>query len=235
MEEEIKIIDPGYLSVQVPADNRRGEFNFKNAVIVQNKKNVDFVFIGDSITNLLELNAYFGTNNKIILDRGISSDVTEYVLKRFDADVIQLKPKHCVLLIGINDAWALEDDPWLHKVGTPVEVVKEKAFNNIKEMVQKAKDNSIQMIICSILPTNMNFTNKNKERNIYVAETNELLKELCIKEDLIYVDYYSAFVKENDIFVRDGLTFEGLHPNTKGYNLMMDILKKTLAENNIEI
>ena len=102
------------------------------------------------------------------------------------------------------------------------------------EMVNKAKLNNINIIMCSILPTNMTFTNANKERNSYIVDVNEKLKRLCEQESLIYIDYYSEFVADGDNCVKDGLTFEGLHPNTKGYNIMMKILKETLLNNGIE-
>jgi lysophospholipase L1-like esterase len=229
-----KIIDPGYFSMQVSADNKRGEFNTKNRIIVENNVEVDFVFMGDSITDNCEITAYLGKSDKIILNRGISGDRTEYVLKRFDADVVQLKPKHCVLMIGVNDSWDLEYDPWSQKEGMSTQVVTQRTYENIIEMVNKAKLNNINLIMCSILPTNMTFTNRNKERNIYIAEVNKNLERLCEEEDLIYVDYYSEFVVDGDNCVKDGLTFEGLHPNTQGYNLMMKILKKTLLDNGIE-
>lgn len=230
-----KIIDPGLFSKQVAADTKRGEFNYKNAVIVENNVNVDFVFIGDSITDFWEVNAYLGTSNKIIVNRGIGGDITEFVLKRFDADVIQLKPKHCILMIGVNDAWDLEYDPWSNREGMKVDDVISRAYNNIIQMANKAKTNNINLIICSILPTNMIFTNKNKERNIYIMEVNKRLRELCEKENLIYVDYYSEFAEDGQIYVKDGLTMEGLHPNTKGYNIMMRILKETLLSNGINL
>lgn len=230
-----KIIDPGFFSKQVAADGRRGEFNIKNAIIVENKINVDFVFMGDSITNNLELNAYFANNGKRILNRGISGDVTEFALRRFDADVIQLKPKNCILLIGINDTWDLEYEPWFNREGMKVEDAIKRAYSNIKEMINKSKKNHVNIIVCSILPTNMIFTNKNKERNIYVGEVNKKLKRLCEEENLVYVDYYSEFLEDGENRVKDGLTMEGLHPTTKGYNLMMKILIDTLLKNGIEI
>lgn len=229
-----KIIDPGYFSMQVSADNKRGEFNTKNRIIVENNVEVDFVFMGDSITDNCEINAYLGKSHKIILNRGISGDRTEYVLKRFDADVVQLKPKHCILMIGVNDSWDLEYDPWSQTEGMSAEAVTQRTYENITEMVNKAKLNNINLIMCSILPTNMTFTNRNKERNVYIAEVNKKLKRLCEEEDLIYVDYYLEFVVDGDNYVKDGLTFEGLHPNTQGYNIMMKILKKTLLSNGIE-
>lgn len=229
-----KMIDPGYFSMQVSADNKRGEFNTKNRIIVENNVEVDFVFMGDSITDNCEINAYLGKSHKIILNRGISGDRTEYVLKRFDADVVQLKPKHCILMIGVNDSWDLEYDPWSQTEGMSAEAVTQRTYENITEMVNKAKLNNINLIMCSILPTNMTFTNRNKERNVYIAEVNKKLKRLCEEEDLIYVDYYFEFVVDGENYVKDGLTFEGLHPNTQGYNIMMKILKKTLLSNGIE-
>lgn len=228
------IIDPGFFSKQISADNKRGEFNTKNTIVVENNVDVDFVFMGDSITDNWEISAYLGRSDKVILNRGISGDITEYVLKRFDADVIQLKPKHCILLIGVNDTWDLEYEPWSQTEGISVETAAKRAYKNIEEMVKKAKLSNINLIICSIIPTNMTFTNRNKERNIYIAEVNSKLKILCEKENLIYVDYYSEFVKEGDIYIKDGFTFEGLHPNTKGYNIMMRILRKTLADKSIK-
>ena len=229
-----RVIDPGVFSVQVAADLRRGEFKTKNTILVENDVEVDFVFIGDSITHSCELNAYFGRDNKIIINRGISGDVTRYALKRFDADVIQLRPKYCICLIGINDAWDLEYNPVEHIEGKTVEEILNEAYTNYICMINKCKEANINFIICSVLPTNMTHTNRDHERNIYVFELNKKLKELCKREGLIYVDYYSEFVDENHR-VKDGLTFEGLHPNAEGYNLMMRILKETLKRNDIDI
>lgn len=230
-----RIIDPGLFSKQVAADTKRGEFNFKNAVIIENNISVDFVFIGDSITDFWEINAYLSGSTKMVINRGIGGDITEFVLKRFDADVIQLKPKNCVLMIGINDSWDLEDDPWSHKKGMNIDEVVHRTCVNIGEMVEKAKENNVNLIICSVLPTNMPFTNKNKERSVYVVQVNKYLRGMCEKENLIYVDYYSEFAQNEQGYVKDGLTLEGLHPNTKGYNIMMRTLKETLLNNEIEL
>lgn len=155
----------------------------------------------DLITHNSELNAYFANNGKRSSKRGISGDITEFALKRFDADAIQLKPKNCILLIGINDTWDLEYDPWLNRKGMKVENVIKRAYSNIKEIISKAKENNVNIIICFILPTN-------KERNIYVEEVNRKLKKLYVEERLIYVDYYSEFVEKGDNRVKDGLTIE---------------------------
>jgi hypothetical protein len=74
MSNRVDIIKPGLFSKQVNADNRRIEFDYKNEVIVSNKIAVDYVFIGDSITHMWELNAYFGKSQRLILNRGIGGD-----------------------------------------------------------------------------------------------------------------------------------------------------------------
>ena len=48
----------------------------------------------------------------MILNRGIGGDRTKSFLHRFYADAIQLKPKMVMIMVGINDAWDLEFDPW---------------------------------------------------------------------------------------------------------------------------
>lgn len=228
-------IKPGYFSEQVAADSRRGEFDCKNQVIVQNGIPVDFVFIGDSITHMWELKAYFNKPNQMILNRGIGGDRTKYVLKRFDADVIQLKPKHCIMKIGVNDAWDLEFDYWKQLSGLSLEEVLKSATANIGEIAALAKQNKINLIICSVLPTNMKFTNKEDLRKQYIKLLNTNIKKLCEDNDLIYVDYHSAMVQEDGLTVKEGITIEELHPNVFGYNIMVDVLRETLKKHNIDI
>ncbi len=228
-------IKPGYFTEQVSADSRRGEFDCKNQVIVQNNVPVDFVFIGDSITHMWELKAYFNKPGQMILNRGIGGDTTKYVLKRFMADVVQLKPKHCIMKIGVNDAWDLEFDHWKQLEGQPLEAVLQSASDNISRIIELAKQNGLNLIICSVLPTNMKFTNKEEVRKKYIKLLNENIKKLCEENKLIYVDYHSGMVQDDGLTVKEDITIEELHPNVFGYNIMADILRKTLKEHNIDI
>ena len=64
------IIKPGNFGKNVPADNRRGDFDFGNEQVLYLKRSVDILFIGDSITQLWGHYAYFGTKCYIV-NRGI--------------------------------------------------------------------------------------------------------------------------------------------------------------------
>lgn len=227
-------IRPGYFGVVATADERRTEYDCKNLVLIENKVEVDVVFFGDSITRRWELDAFFTTKNCKV-NRGIGGDTAFYAEKRFKADVVQLKPKLCVCLIGINDSWEFEQNAFRQIKPAPLEKVLENTYNSIKSIVKMAKGANITLALGSVLPTNMTFTEGDETRNIYVKMLNEKVKKLCESENVIFVDYFSEFISEDGKKVKDGLTLEGLHPNTAGYNIMTKMLKEKLLENNISI
>lgn len=229
------ILRPGNFSLQIAADSRRMEFDYKNEVIVNNDIPVDFVFIGDSITHFWELNAYFGGRGKLLLNRGIGGDTTEYLLKRFEADVIQLKPRYVVMKIGVNDTWKLESDPWQKISGCSSDAVEEGIIRNISSMIELAKSRNQYLILCSILPTNMLVTQKNRERNILIKSVNSKLKIIAKESGVVYIDYHSLFTGSDGFTLMDGVSDDGVHPHVTGYNMMADILRKGLMENGIEI
>jgi lysophospholipase L1-like esterase len=235
MKKRAKIVSPGLFSAQVAADSRRKEFDFKNEQILTNRVPVDFVFIGDSITQLWELSIYFGGKGCINVNRGISGDLSKFVLKRFEADVIQLKPKLAVLKIGVNDTWILEENPFFPGPPKSANTVRKAIVKNIGGMVRLCVENKQKLAVCSILPTNFKNSPKRDYRNNMIVEANQELKELAENNKMIYVDYHSHMVKEDGITIRDELADDGLHPHVLGYNIMADVLRKTLKKKKIDI
>ncbi|MGO4371467.1 hypothetical protein AB4Z21_11835 [Paenibacillus sp. MCAF20] len=92
--KRIDIVKPGFFATAAAADGRRGEFDIGNEIIIAHNVPVDFVFIGDSITHMWELNAYFGRGGQFVVNRGIGGDISSHVLRRFDVikvnDMLQL-------------------------------------------------------------------------------------------------------------------------------------------------
>lgn len=218
-------IRPGYLSRQVKADDRRYEFDCKNQIIVQNDVAVDLLFIGDSIIQMWELAAYFGGNGLCILNRGIGGDRTASLLHRFEADAVQLKPSVCVIMAGINDAWELEEEVWQQKPGSPLHDVLATAVKNMEQILALAAEAEMKTVVCSLLPTAMEWTGHERERQIYVQNYNAALQGLSQKYGMHFADYYPLFVSSDGYSVKKELTIEGLHPNVFGYNLMAKTLK----------
>lgn len=229
------VFRPGLFSCIADADARRKEFDIKNQCLIVHKKSIDFLFIGDSITDFWDLSLYFQHDYNFIVNRGIGGDIISTLCRRFYADCIQLKPTHVILQIGINNANALEPNIWKALPGKSLDLVLQKAKEDYLQLLELAETHNIKPIIGSLLPTNMTFSPVNKERQQYVIEMNKFLSEYCQKKNLIYVDYFKDLVKEDGLSIIDHITQEGLHPLVHGYNIMAETLRKTLSEHHIII
>lgn len=230
-----KIIKPGRFGAIVAADTRRDEFDWKNDVIINNNIDVDFLFFGDSITQFWELQAYFGKKKQIVINRGIGGDTTTYALKRYEADVIQLKPKFTILLIGVNDTWDIEAELYDNSKTNIYNEVLNRIVMNMTSMIELSHKNNQKIIICSILPTNLIYNAKNNERNRLIVEVNNKLKNICEMKNVIYIDYHLKLVANDGFTLKDNIADEGLHPCVIGYNIMADELRKVLLSNGIEM
>jgi lysophospholipase L1-like esterase len=228
-----EMIRPGMFGGIVSADTRRNVFDYHNEVLIRHEVPVDFVFIGDSITDMWDIETYFGGNNRRLVNRGIGGDMTPFVRRRFTADVVQLMPKYAVIKIGINNTWAL--DEWQPQNRKQPQQIHDEIVNDIKEMVIQAKEAGIKPIIGSLLPTRIDTNKQTEARNKLVIDINNSLKELTINEGIIYVDYHSAMTDEDGQSLRPGLANDGLHPHVLGYDIMADVLRNELSKHGIEI
>lgn len=224
----------GYYSMEVAADSRRKEFNIRNHTLQKAGIRPDFLFAGDSITHFWELNAHFHKPGQLIVNRGIGGDTTTYLEKRFYTDVLSLQPTYCVLCIGINDTMELEGDYWKLIPPTPYDEVLIRARKNITSVIRQAKNSSTSLILASLLPFVMPTSLHEQERHQFVKDFNPWLAATAKKEGLIFVDYFSA-TSDSDGNLLEGITYDGLHPNGNGYEIMASVLRDTLKLHHIEI
>lgn len=226
-----KQIMPGLFGQTVAADTRRGEFDWKNEQILSSGLRPDIVFIGDSITQLWELSCYFPAALRIV-KRGISGDQIRYIARRFEADVVQLHPRWCVLLAGINDSWGLEYDPAAFMGGEDPQQLLHRVKGYFDAVMQQAWDAGIQLAVCSLLPVDMPYRQCDVQRNEYILQLNIYLRERCAQQGMLYVDYHAGMTDGTGQRMRSGLTHEGLHPNAAGYEIMGQVLRRALLEQN---
>ena len=102
------------------------------------------VFIGDSITDNWDLQAYFP--GKPYVNRGIGWQNTAQMLLRFRQDVINLHPRVVIILGGTNDL-----------SGAYGSVSLEDIESNYQSMAQLARSNGIEVIFASVPPVH-NYT-----------------------------------------------------------------------------
>lgn len=104
------------------------------------------VFFGDSITELCPVEDLYATYTRKtgvpIINRGISAETTDSMLKRIEKTVLVMKPKNLVMLMGINDIAAKVDN--------------QQIVNNIKQMITLTKQQSpkTHIILQAVYPIN---------------------------------------------------------------------------------
>ncbi|THE13923.1 G-D-S-L family lipolytic protein [Bacillus timonensis] len=228
-----EMLKPGMFGAVVPTDTRRNAFDFQNEVLISHKVPIDFVFIGDSITDRWDIETYFGANNRRLVNRGIGGDMTPFLRRRFAADVIQIKPTYVVINIGINNTWIL--DELQAEVRKKPDQIHNEVLEDVTAIVAEAKKAGIIPIVTSILPTCIETNGQTDVRNELVVAINQSYKQLTEQEGLIYVDYHSAMKVEGGNSLQPGLANDGLHPHVLGYDIMADVLRSELRKNGIVI
>lgn len=222
-EEEMKIIKPGCFGKSVAADNRRMDFDFANEQALYLNKKIDFLFIGDSITWMWDYSLYFETN-KCIIQRGAGGDTSTYLLKRFDADCIQLKPKTAIIMIGTNDISRCDEDLWWRTKGEDEDLVLKEYQENIKAMIKKCDDNNIEVVLCSVIPSTIAPPYDRERRWRMTDKMNAFLKA----QGRRYINYFDSLTEDGKNIIYD-LSHDGIHPNARAYEIMASVAKKELG------
>jgi len=233
MKGPFPMVRPGMFGSQYAADSRRLEFDLQNEQLLFNERSIDFIFIGDSITHFWDLASFFARHGKVIVNKGISGDQSTPMGKRFEADVLQLRPRHVVMKIGINNCWAM--DAWVPEERKTADQIRVEVVADIQDMAMRASDRGIIPILCSILPTCLDVQATMDAKNELVLAINRDLKDFAADKSYTYVDYHAAMCREDGKTLRSGLAFDGIHPDVYGYRVMAQTLTSALAEHSIEI
>jgi acyl-CoA thioesterase I len=166
-----------------------------------------------------------------VFNLGIPGNTSEDMLERFDVEakarVIYRRPDSEYIMtisVGTND---------IGGEGSPEAVVvdKEQFRKNILSLISKAKEFTEKLVFISTLPVDdskspvggLYFTNKKQE------EYNDIVKECCEKEKVLFLDLYSDWIKIDYL----ELLVDGIHPNDKGYELMYKQIKEFLITNKV--
>jgi acyl-CoA thioesterase I len=176
------------------------------------------VFLGDSITDAWNLEEFFP--GKPYVNRGISGQTTPQMLVRMFPDVIDLKPAAVILLAGTNDI-AGNTGPETAKM----------VEENIRAITELAEKHKIKVIICSLTPVSdyMRAQQTVRRPPDQILALNAWIKSYAARAHAVYADYYSAVVDEKGMF-RNGYSNDGLHPNARGYALLVPVAEAAIAK-----
>ncbi len=178
-------------------------------------------FIGDSIVENPKVDTAHldGIDWNGILDRdncdnyGIGGQDTSHLVKRID-EIAKKDYDQVVFLCGIND------------IGHGL--TQDQIIANYRSMIDDLNEANpdVEIFIISVLPTTNAFYVGQQGT---IVALNEALEALRAEYDnLSFVDVHSSFVDPDTGYCKDGLTFDGLHPNLTGYAILADILNPYL-------
>ena len=176
------------------------------------------VFMGNSITEGWKVADPEFFDRTGYINRGIGGQTTPQMLLRFRADVIDLMPKVVVILAGTNDI-----------AGNTGPMTLEEIRDNISSMAELSVANGIKVIISSVLPAYDYSWKPGRTPNIKIPQLNALLKAYADKNNLLYLDYFSAMTDD-----RNGLPLkyaeDGVHPTKLGYDVMQPMVQKAIKQ-----
>ena len=170
-------------------------------LFVQQKTHI--IMLGDSITERGLWNEL--TLRDDIVNRGISGDTTDGVLKRLK--YLNKNSKHIFIMIGINDI--LRDKS------------AEYVFYNYKKILLQLKSKKMIPLIQSTVYVGEKAP---KYYNNEVKKLNLLLENYARMEHLEYIDLNVKLAPKG--FLLKDYSLDGLHLNGKAYLLWTHILKK---------
>lgn len=185
----------------------------------ENVKECDVCFVGDSLTEMMDVSDFTGLN---CINRGIGSDKSAGILMTLQDRVIASNPKTVFLLIGSNDICD----------GYTIKQIE----NNIKDILVLLKENlkNVKIIVSTVLPPC--YYKASHVEDIYPAcrdilrikALNEVINSLKDEQNNINVfDAYSILVDKNDSLALED-TLDGVHLTTSAYKKLKEKIKEIL-------
>jgi len=176
------------------------------------------VFLGDSITDGWKLAQYFP--DKPYVNRGIGGQTTPQMLVRLFPDVIALKPAVLLVFAGTNDIAGNTGPSTL----TMIE-------DNFQAITELAQGHGIKVILCSLTPVS-DYTGRKQTVQrppADILKLNAWIRDYAARAHAGFADYYGAVVDETGM-LKEGFSADGLHPNDKGYALMVPVAEAAIAK-----
>lgn len=180
------------------------------------KTNYDYLFLGDSMIEYLNLESYFGDINAI--NRGIAGATTKFINDNIDTIISNINPKTIFLSVGSNDLVLLEATP-------------DETASNVINLIDKLRDLFPNAKINYLSTTPVINEDHKLYKKIYIAgRTNDELKrvnELVFNNknnSYNFINLFDSVLKDN--YLNEDLTYDGIHLNKNGYEIYTEILKK---------
>lgn len=156
---------------------------------------------------------------------GMGGETSKDLLKRVDGEIKARGADIIIIRIGTNDA------RYNNKVAKSVETSLVDFKRNIKKLIKICKKYTNKIIFLGNIPCDESKTTPTiwSENEFFVNESlkkyNDVMKEVCNKEKIYFIDLFNKFRKIN---YKKLLLDDGLHLNSKGNKKIFEIVKNFL-------
>ncbi len=197
---------------------KKDNFTFLNKTCCQKGQTV---LVGDSITEIWNITDLFADYTKstslAVYNRGISGDTSDRLLERIKENVTVIEPKNIIMLIGTNDLGVNSTLDFTAKYVS-------KILDIIKTDCPKAK-----VILQAIYPVNKNIDKYmvGSRNNADIKIVNQKLKDIANRKGVVFSDFTDILSDKKGNFNKE-YTYDGLHPNAKGFAVVTQELLKLL-------
>lgn len=175
-------------------------------------------------------------SNIEVFNAGIGGNTTRDARRRFQADVLQYKPRLIVMQFGINDSAV---DVWKKPPATAPRVPMAETLTNLRSMITEARAQQTRVILMTTNP--LRWTSKLKDlygkppyqpeaedgfESPFLLSYNDAIRQLAKEMDVPLVDVhaaYPAFAAKHKTTIAQILP-DGMHPGELGHLLVAEQL-----------
>lgn len=165
---------------------------------------------------------------KTIVNAGVTGETTSEMRRRFEHDVLRLKPETVIIQAGMNDLTA---NVTLN-IPNPEQHL-QRMHANLEYFVSTLTTMGVQVILTSVIPnSDLNLLRKafwNTSLPATVADSNNKLKQLAGDYRATWLDISHVF-HDQDNKIRSNLYRDTLHINPFAYELVNAIIEDQFSE-----
>ena len=148
--------------------------------------------------------------NLRIVNMGISGNQIRDLDRRWQTDVLDLKPDFVSVLIGINDVWRQFDSPQMPEQHVPTDEYEATYHKLIEETLPKVKG----MIL---MTPYMMEPNRKDPMRARMDEYGAMVKEIAAENHIPCIDLQAAFDEYFQEYHPASVNWDRIHPNTVGH------------------
>jgi len=187
------------------SDYRRGLFALSKV------QSAAIVMLGDSLTEGAPWHELTGCPD--LVNRGIGGDTTQRVLDRLD-EVAKLKPRAVFLMIGVNDITR--------------GVAPAATLGNLRAILDRLEALKTRTFLAYVLPVTASYPKK--DFNDQITALNGKIAGVLAEHPATAAIDLRPLLRGADGYLREELSFDGLHLSPKGYAVWRDAIAPEVAE-----